>query len=71
MLLLQKNYYARCVKMGCEDDNTGWVDLEEAEYQTKCIYVVNDKPCERKCRAAASLPGNLKYIERDGQVIIK
>ena len=58
--------------MGCEDDNTEWVDLDEAEYQMKCIYVVGDKPCEddaEESRAAASLPGNLNYIQRDEQVM--
>ncbi|XP_022108984.1 PR domain zinc finger protein 1-like isoform X3 [Acanthaster planci] len=72
MIPEQKSYYTRCVKMGCEDDSNGWLDLEEAEYQSKCIYVVNDKPCEGDpdgCRAAASLPANLKYIERDGQIV--
>ena len=59
--------------MGCEEDNNEWLDLEEAEYQTKCIYVVSDRPCGEdsdECRAAASLPANLKYMEKNGQVSV-
>ncbi|XP_038077825.1 PR domain zinc finger protein 1-like isoform X1 [Patiria miniata] len=72
MIQKQQSYYNRCAKMGCDDDTNSWLDLEEAEYQTKCIYVVNDKPCQGEpdeCRAAASLPANLKYVERDGQIV--
>ncbi|XP_071800747.1 PR domain zinc finger protein 1-like isoform X1 [Asterias amurensis] len=68
----QDEAYTHCLKMGCEDDNTEWVDLDEAEYQMKCIYVVGDKPCEddaEESRAAASLPGNLNYIQRDEQIV--